>query len=243
MPELPEERVALLKSTLPTLPILPVDLFSRGTDMQWDRFVDTRPDDYIHDYPEVLDLKVSARSGTYDVVALTNWRGEKATRELSFAEKLGLPAGSRHVVFDYWQRRLLGVFAGSVRLDVEPHDTRVLLVHRLLDRPQLVAISRHLTGVPSVLDLAWDAGTRTLRGSSQGVAGDDYDLFVHVPEGTALARAGASLVGGRAVPLRQELSGRSLKVTFRGQGEPVAWWLEFAERKAASPVDAPGFLD
>ena len=42
LPELPEERVALLKKTLPTLPILPIDLFSRGTDMRWDRFKDTR---------------------------------------------------------------------------------------------------------------------------------------------------------------------------------------------------------
>ena len=138
LPELPEERVALLKSTLPTLPILPVDLFSRGTDMQWDRFTDTRPDDYIHNYPEILDLKVSARSGTYDVVGVTNWRGERATRELSFADQLGLPGGARYVVFDYWERRLLGVFTGTLRLDVEPHDTRVVLVHPLLPRPQLV---------------------------------------------------------------------------------------------------------
>ena len=95
MPELPEERVALLKKTLPTLPILPIDLFSRGTDMRWDRFKDTAADDYIHNYPEILDLKVNARSGTYDVVGLTNWRGATTSRELSFADKLGLPAGSR----------------------------------------------------------------------------------------------------------------------------------------------------
>jgi hypothetical protein len=106
LPELPEERVALLKGTLPTLPILPIDLFSRGTDMRWDRFKDVRPDDYIHNYPEILDLKVNARSGTYDVVGVTNWRGETTTRELSFADQLGLPGGSPHVVFDYWQKRL-----------------------------------------------------------------------------------------------------------------------------------------
>ena len=40
-PSFPTERVALLKTTLPTLPILPIDLFSRGTDMRWDRFKDT----------------------------------------------------------------------------------------------------------------------------------------------------------------------------------------------------------
>ena len=40
----------------------------------------------------ILDLKVNAKSGVYDVVGMTNWRGETATRELSFADKLGLDA-------------------------------------------------------------------------------------------------------------------------------------------------------
>ena len=93
MPELPEERVKLLKMTLPTMPILPIDLFSRGTDMpQWDLFKHTTPDYYIHNYPEILDLKVNAKSGVYDVVGLTNWRSGTVTRELSFADKLGLNA-------------------------------------------------------------------------------------------------------------------------------------------------------
>ena len=227
LPELPEERVALLKSTLPTLPILPIDLFSRGTDMRWDRFKDTRPDDYIHNYPEILDLKVNARSGIYDVVALTNWRSERMTRDLSFADELGLPGGSRYVVFDYWEKRLLGVFTDTLRLDVEPHDTRVVLVHPLLPRPQLVGTSRHITGVPSILDLEWNASSRTLRGSSQAVPGEDYALFVHVPEGTAVSRVQATVAGTRDVPVRQELSGRSLKVTFRGQAEVVEWRLGF----------------
>ncbi len=226
--ELPEERVALLKSTLPTLPILPLDLFSRGTDMQWNKFVDLRPDDYIHNYPEVLDLKVSARSGTYDVVGVTNWRGEKETRALSFADQLGLPADGRYVVFDYWQRRLLGISTGSLQIDVEPHDTRVLLVHPLAPHPQLVGISRHVTGVPSILELAWDSPSRALRGSSETIPGEDYTLFVHLPEGTTPSRAQASTAGSRDVPVRQELAGRLLKVSFQGQSGTVAWRLEFA---------------
>ena len=51
LPELPEERIRLLKMTLPTLPIMPIDLFSRGTDMQWDKFKHTTPDSYIHTIP------------------------------------------------------------------------------------------------------------------------------------------------------------------------------------------------
>ena len=53
-------------------------------------FKHTTPDYYIHNYPEILDLKVNAKSGVYDVVGLTNWRSGTATRELSFADKLGL---------------------------------------------------------------------------------------------------------------------------------------------------------
>jgi hypothetical protein len=227
LPELPAERIALLKGTLPTLPILPIDLFSRGTDMRWDRFKDTRPDDYIHNYPEILDLKVNARSGTYDVVGVTNWRSETTTRELSFRDKLGLPAGSRYVVFDYWGQKLLGVFTDTLTLDIEPHDTRVVLVHPLRDGPQLVGTSRHITGAHSILDLGWDASKRTLRGSSQAVPGEDYALFVYVPEGLAVSRVQASAEGAGEVPVRQELSGRSLKVTFRGRPEAVAWRLEF----------------
>jgi hypothetical protein len=228
LPELPDERVALLKATLPPVPVLPIDLFSRGTDMRWDRFRDTRADDYIHNYPEILDLKVSARSGTYDVVGLTNWRSEPTTRGLSFADQLGLPRGSRYVVFDFWSQRLLGDFADGLELEIAPHDTRVVLVHPLLPRPQLVSHSRHITGAHSILDLEWDDSTRTLRGSSQAVPGEDYALFVHVPEGMAVSGVRASVEGGGEVPTRHERTGSLLKVAFGGRAEAVAWQIGFA---------------
>ena len=48
------------------------------------------------------------------------------------------------------------------------------------------------------------------------MADEDYTLFVHVPEGTTLARAQASTAGSRDVPVRQDLAGRLLKVSFQG---------------------------
>jgi len=231
MPDLPRERVALLKSTLPTMPILPIDLFSRGTDMRWDRFKGTRPDDYIHDYPEILDLKVNARSGVYDVVGLTNWRGETMTRELSLVDKLGLKGG-RYVVFDYWGQRLLGVFADSLELEIEPHDTRVVFIHPLLPRPQLIGTSRHITGAHSILDLRWDASKERLSGSSQTMPGEDYTLFVHVPEGVVVSRVQARVEGAGEVPARYEREGDSLKVSLEGRPEAVLWQVEFATKAA-----------
>ena len=40
----------------------------------------TQADYYIHNYPEILDLKVNAAAGVYDVVGLTNWRSAPANR-------------------------------------------------------------------------------------------------------------------------------------------------------------------
>jgi hypothetical protein len=70
------------------------------------------------------------------------------------------------------------------------------------------------------------------------VPGDDYALFVHVPEGMTVSRAQASVDGAREVPLRQERSGRSLKVSFQGRPEVVAWQLEFAAAPARARARA-----
>jgi hypothetical protein len=228
MPELPVERVDLLKKTMPTMPILPIDLFSRGTDMQWDKFKHTTPDDYIHNYPEILDVKVNAASGVYDVVALTNWRSWTTTRELSFADKLGLSAGAPYIAFDFWKQKLLGVFTNRVEVEIEPHDTRVLLVHPALNRPQLIGTSRHITGAYSIRSLAWDVSSKTLRGSSQTVDGEPYTLWLYVPDGVTVSQAKATSENHREITVQQQSAGKSLQITFEGQPEAVNWEVAFA---------------
>ena len=230
LPELPEERVRLLEMTMPAMPIFPVDLFSRGTDMQWNRFKYTTPDDYIHNYPEVLNLKVNARSGTYDVVGLTNWRSGTVTRDVQFHGKLGLTPGARYVAFDFWGQKLLGVFRDRLNVEIESHDTRVILLHPWLDRPQLVGNSRHISGAYSILDMAWDAQARRLRGTSEGVPGKDYSLYFYIPERMAVSRVTAKTRDGGAVATRQKVAGNSLQVSFQGQAVPVSWEVSFGPR-------------
>jgi len=227
-PELPVERARLLQMTLPSMPILPIDLFSRGADLpSWDLFKHTTPEYYIHNYPEILDLKVNAKSGVYDVVGLTNWRGETATRELPFAEKLGLEPGSRYVAFDYWGQKLFGIFKDRMKVEIEPHDTRVFLLHPLLDRPQLIGTSRHITGAFSILDLGWDASKSRLHGSSRTVPGETYSLWVYVPQEMSVSQVRAATSDGQEIPARHELVGNSLKISMQGQRSVVAWEIEF----------------
>lgn len=228
MPRMPEERSRLLKMTMPTMPILPVDLYSRGTDIAWETFKYTTPDIYIHNYPEILNIKINAMSGVYDVAGLINWRSETTTKELSFSDKLGLSAGVPYVVFDFWNQKLLGIYKDKMEIDIEPHDTRVLLIHALQERPQLIGTSRHITGAYSILDMKWDSPKNSLRGLSETVLGDPYTLFIYVPNGFKISRALATTTGNREVKVNREEVGNSLKLSFQGQAETVSWQVEFA---------------
>jgi len=226
MPELPPERVNLLKMTLPPLPIFPMDLYSRGTDMQFDRFKYTTANNYIHNYPELLDLKVNAASGIYDVVGVTNWRSEVSNKRVSFEQQLGLSSGS-YLVFDFWNQKFLGAFDGSVDVKVLPHDTQVLLIHPAVGHPQLLGTARHISGSYSINAMGWEEAASRLRGRSTTIAGEPYTIWVHVPKEFRLSTAHAT--GGKGeVPVKAELHGELLTLTIPGQESPGDWDLAFS---------------
>jgi hypothetical protein len=227
MPELPDERLDLLKKTLPPQAILPMDLFSRGTDMEWDTFKHVRPDDYLHHYPELVDLKVNAPAGIYDVVALPNWRSESVVKPVSFVEQLGLEAGVARIAFDFWNQKLLGVFQDRLEVHIPGHDTRVILLHPALDHPQLLATSRHITGACSILEQSWDGANQVLRGISEPVPGADYTLFIHVPSKVAFARVKAASGRGEEPSASHQRQGNLLTVSFAGPQAVLNWQLQF----------------
>jgi Melibiase len=231
MSDLPQERLKLLQQTLPTLPILPLDLFSRGTDSRDLLFRHLTADSYIHNYPEILDLKVNAKSGAYDVVGFTNWRSEPVHRKISLIDKLGLDAASSYIAFDFWNQKVLGVIPGEFAIDIEPHDTRVLSIHPLLHHPQLVGNSRHLSGSYSILDQQWDGSKNKLSGTSEGVPGAAYVLWFYLPDGIRVTHLNVTAKGQGEVPEQHLQSGNALSVTFQGQQVPVEWEITFATNR------------
>jgi hypothetical protein len=228
MPELPDQRVRLLQETIPTLPIFPVDLFSRGTEAGWQTFRFTQPDVYIHNYPEILDLKVNSVAGVYDVVGFTNWRSIATQRDIDLTDKLGLDPQSEFVVFDFWNQKLVGVVKSHMPVQIEPHDTRVLSLHPLQNRPQLVGLSRHISGDYSLQDLSWDSSKNTLSGISESVPGDEYALWIYVPKGFKLLGAKGA-TGQNDIPIEKQLDGSTLKIRFSGVAEPVRWEIRFSK--------------
>jgi hypothetical protein len=230
MPELPEERVELLKATMPTLPIMPVDLFSRGAEAPWDKFKHVQGDYYVHNYPDMIDLKVDSAAGAYDVVGLTNWRSTPLSLRLDLAQKLGLSGDRSYLAFDFWNQVDLGVVRGTIDSRVEGHDTRVLFIRPLLDRPQLVGMSRHVSGSYSIGALQWDPWKNLLRGTSNAPAGEPYTLWIHVPREFHTTRI-AALSHGKIVPVSDHITGESLSVRFKGKPATIDWEVEFERNR------------
>jgi hypothetical protein len=99
--------------------------------------------------------------------------------------------------------------------------------HPLLNRPQLIGTSRHITGAYSIQGMEWDGAQHRLRGTSETVSRDAYTLWVYVPKGVSISQVRARTKGNAEVPVQQELSGNSLRLSFHGQPEPVQWEVEF----------------
>jgi len=229
--DLPEERVQLLKMTMPAMPIVPIDLFSRGADV-WNGHTKVAPDGYDeHNYPEIMDLKVNSAAGVYDVVAAFNWSKDEATsRNISFRYELGLEDDTPYLVFDFWNQRLHGVYSAGFTTELAPHQTGAYLIRPLLQRPQLMGTSRHITGSQSILDLKWQAAQSKLIGRSAAVAGDQYVLWIHLPTGFDVTGVAASDAHGKMVTATHSVLEKStLRVSFEGQATPVDWSVSFSE--------------
>ncbi len=222
LPDLPTERIDLLKKSLPTLPIIPMDLFSRGGYSSWGLFEEFTPETYEHNFPRIIDLKINAASGKYDVAGVTNWTNKTESGEISFAGNLGLDPERSYLVFDFWKQKFLGIFNKSIELDIEPHDTRVLHIRPLLQRPQILATDRHISGAYSIETLEWDATKQTLTGSSKTIPGNTYSLFLHIPGKFLLSE-----IRSKAETIPEQISENVNRVTMKADDKITNWSIIF----------------
>jgi hypothetical protein len=173
MPDLPAERLDILKRTLPAHGLLPrpADLFENEPARIW-LLTDTR------------------RTPRRDVVACYNWDQAKATTVTCSLDRIGLPAATEFVGFDFWANRFVPSFREQLSIALPAASCRILAVRPVTDHPQLVSTSRHVTqGIVDVIDEQWDAAAQGLAGVSRVVGGDPYELRIVVPVGDHSWRA------------------------------------------------------
>jgi hypothetical protein len=207
LPEVPEERLALIPKCLPSYRrcARPLDLFTRDG------------------YARVWDLPVSAAWGDWHVLGLFNLEEEDLRVPVNLADA-GLADGQSVVIWDFFQERPLGEVAAAddlgltLKVPVPRTSCRVLRLAPKLERPFVLSTDMHLTqGGVELPAVAWDAKTMTLSGTARRAPGMAGRVFVYVPEGYAPVTGKAQ---GRvlAVPVAFTAAEAGWHVTFRRVG-------------------------
>jgi hypothetical protein len=222
MPALTPDRVELLKRIIPVANLRPVNLYPMAR-------------------ADMMDARIQRPWGSWDVVGLFNFGRRAASRTLDLA-RLGLDAsgGARYLVYDFWNRALVGLTHDTLTLDVPAEGCRVLSVRRYEPRPQLISTSRHITqGGVELRDLKWDAKTLTLSGASDLIAGDPYTLTVSLPAGGVRYRLRRVDVDRGVGEASVSAHGTTATATFASAvSRPVHWQMTFAQTRNGSA--APG---
>ena len=206
MPDLPAERLDIIKRCIPA--------HQRAS----------RPVDYFENDPaRIWHLPAKDR----DIVALFNWGGKPASVTCS-ADRIGLPAATEYIAFDFWRNQFLPPFRGEVTANLPAMACRVLAIRPVADHPQLLSTSRHITqGVMDVLEEKWDAAAHTLSGVSRVVSNDPYELRVVVPVGEHSYRAVA--------PAAQD--GPNVRMTIRSDvSAELKWAIKFEPGRVEAAV-------
>lgn len=201
--ELPDERMWLLQRCLPVCPTRPLDLFP------------------IHDLKAIWDLKVSRPFAQWDVLSVFNWDESKPTDvEVKF-EEIGLDPAEQYLVFDFWNRKFLGVKKSGMSVSLAPHSNALFAVHKKLERPQFLSTDRHISqGGTSLREMKWDEKQNTLTGKVELVGGEKTAMYVYVPKDWTHLKTSAAGTSVESTMKTRNL----LQVTLSSKNSRIAEW-------------------
>jgi hypothetical protein len=191
MGELPIEKMELYQKTMPTTPIVPLDLYPyRIESNKRDGVVWSCPQ--LKEFPQALDLKVNNAAGVYDVVGVFNWDDKEEKKTIDLDEGLGLNINKKYSAFDFWNQKPAQISDHLISCSVPAHGTRVFVIKEVLNEPQLIATSRHITCAVSPKKISWNQESHTLDGISEIVPASPYSIFIHVPQGMTVSEVSSN---------------------------------------------------
>jgi hypothetical protein len=164
--DLDPERLEILRKVFPSSGVAarPIDLFDS-------------------DKPEIFELPIKTNFGEWSIVALFNF-GKGWVDKNVLLSRLRLPKAKSCVAFEFWSQRLLGEFEGELKVRLEPESVALMSVHWSTDGPRVISTDRHFTqGAVELADVAWDAASSTLSGTSLGAPGSAHNVVIYVPTG------------------------------------------------------------
>jgi len=219
LPGLPADKLDVIKRTMPNHGGLgrPIDLFENNL-------------------PTIWHYQGRLGSERMDVVGLFNWDESRPARLEVDLARLGLPSqtGDRYVGFDYWENEFVAPFSGKRSFELRPSSCRVIAIGRLQPHPQLVGTSRHVTqGAIDVQEIRWDPDNNALRGRSNVVGNDPYELRIVAPRvgGERFTAVDIRLTaedGEAGVSAKLKQDGPQVRVTIQSpKCRPVGWTITF----------------
>ena len=191
--ELDEPRVDMLRRIMPVIDIRPGDM--NGTTLLpgltcWkETAIDIqsgdREDKSLARPVQVIRLNIARPFGQWTVASLSNLTDAPQSYTLQLQADLDLPKGE-YAVYDYWNKRFLGVFKKSLKLSIKPFDTAVLRITPVENnRPTVVSVSRHITQGGYEL-VEFKATENSASGVCRVVPGETCELTLLLPEDKAI---------------------------------------------------------
>lgn len=185
-------------------------------------------------FPEVWDLRVIKDFGTWHAVGLFNWGldGEKTKSITLNFQDLGFPATKPLLLYDFWERKFLGVFTKSASFNVPPMGVKVLFVHEKKEHPWLIGTNRHITGgATDIENVSWNKETKALSAALTCVPSFPYELTVWKPKGfgpPSLHTEGATETSvGISVPKK----GKKISQSLKSASDIISVYFKCAEEK------------
>ncbi len=134
-------------------------------------------------------MDISRPFENWSVLARLSWSALPA-QQVRFRD-LGLASDTRYAVYEFWTRRLVGIFKGSFVAPAQAAKAaRVYSIRAVVHHPQIVSTNRHISqGGVDLEDVRWSAAEHRLSGASDVVASDPYQIVLRVPAGYELTRA------------------------------------------------------
>jgi len=153
--------------------------------------------------------------------------------EIKF-EDLGLDSSRQYLVFEFWQKKLVGQFSTTFPPGPlpRPFNSQVFVIREQLARPQLVATDRHITGgAVDLVDVQWRDGEIT--GRSRVVGGDPYRIFLTEPDGWRLEAVECD--GGSKLPVVRE-GGMAVSGCRADTSLEIGWRARYRQTATGRPT-------
>lgn len=225
LPDLPEDRVELLRRVFPATNIRPLDLFPSERNKH------------------IWDLKINHLGRNYDVVGIFNFDADQASQLLLKWKDLGLPDDKPVHVFDFWNQEYLGDWEQGMAVKVAPTSCRVLTLVPDNGRIQLLSTSRHITqGWVDLTALKQNDAGDTFTGTSQVIKDDAYELRFAFPRGTNfVVKQAVARDGWLKVPVKiYNHQGWAAVRIMSSKTRTVRWQIQFQPADAFHfPPSAP----